>query len=162
MIFVTVGTQLPFDRLVGAMDRWAAANPTHHVIAQVGRTRTTFKNLEVRGTIDRSEFERLYREAAVIVSHAGMGSVLSAARIGARLVVMPRRADLGEHRDDHQIQTARRLLTLGLVSVAWSDVELSLEVERLLNSGLPPTQFVSTRGALVTALRDIVRSEILG
>ena len=37
MIFATVGTQLPFDRLIVALDQWAASSPDVEVFAQIGR-----------------------------------------------------------------------------------------------------------------------------
>ena len=36
MIFVTVGTQLPFDRLVKTVEKWALESQTHDVFAQTG------------------------------------------------------------------------------------------------------------------------------
>ncbi len=35
MIFVTVGAQMPFDRLVRSVDRWAAAEQRSNVFAQI-------------------------------------------------------------------------------------------------------------------------------
>ncbi len=35
MIFLTVGTQLPFDRLVAAVDAWAARQPGQEVFGQI-------------------------------------------------------------------------------------------------------------------------------
>jgi UDP-N-acetylglucosamine transferase subunit ALG13 len=55
------------------------------------------------------EFQARARNSSAIVSHAGIGSVLTAMEHGKPLVVMPRRADLREHRNDHQLATARWL-----------------------------------------------------
>ena len=36
MIFVTIGSMFPFDRLIRVMDGWAAANPGVETLAQIG------------------------------------------------------------------------------------------------------------------------------
>ena len=51
--------------------------------------------------------------ADAIIAHAGMGTILTALEMGKPLLVMPRRAELGEHRNDHQLATAMRFADLG-------------------------------------------------
>jgi UDP-N-acetylglucosamine transferase subunit ALG13 len=53
-----------------------------------------------------------------------MGSIITALEMGKPLVIMPRRAALGEHRNDHQIATARHLQKHKTVRVAWDENEL--------------------------------------
>jgi hypothetical protein len=68
------------------------------------------------------------------VAHAGMGTILSALELGTPVLVMPRRAALGEQRNDHQVATARRFKQLGGVGVAFDEHELMHrlgELERL-------------------------------
>src|SRR6185503_3524674 len=45
----------------------------------------------------------------LVVAHAGMGSVITAGEHGKPIVLLPRRAGLGEHTNDHQVDTARWL-----------------------------------------------------
>ena len=101
-IFVTVGTQLPFDRLVRAMDDWAASHPGHEVLAQTGDGAFVARAIATVRTLSREAFARAVAEADVVVAHAGIGSVLTALDAGKPVVLMPRRADLREHRNDHQ------------------------------------------------------------
>ena len=130
MIFVTVGTQLPFDRLVTAVDRWAGhAQPVSHVFAQIGPTDLQPSHIEWRDFIGPPECQRRMREADVIVAHAGMGTILSALELGKPLVVMPRRAALGEHRNEHQLATARWLAESGGVNVAFDERELAHKLD---------------------------------
>ncbi|HEY6965459.1 MAG TPA: glycosyltransferase [Erythrobacter sp.] len=108
MIIVTVGMQLGFDRLIAAMDELA---PTlgMPVVAQTGKGTYRPAHMEARPKIAPAEFERLVGEAKLIVAHAGIGTVLTAARCKKPILLMPRRADLGEHRNDHQLATVRKL-----------------------------------------------------
>ena len=59
-----------------------------------------------------------------MVAHAGTGSILTALDKGVPVIVFPRDDRYGEHRDDHQKQTARQMERMGLVSVAWTESEL--------------------------------------
>lgn len=108
MILVTTGTQLPFPRLVAAMDR-LAPGLGERVVAQVGPDAGEYTNLETHARLDPETFEALFREARLVVAHAGIGTVLAACRHGKPLILMPRRHSLGEHRNDHQMATAEAL-----------------------------------------------------
>lgn len=123
MILVTVGMQLGFDRLIAAMDR-IAPGLGMPVIAQTGRGSYQAQNMEVRPSITPAEFEQLVRQARLIVSHAGIGTVLTASRCDRPVVLMPRRAELGEHRNDHQMATVRSLGARPGILVAMDESEL--------------------------------------
>lgn len=124
MIFVTVGTDLPFDRLVQAVNCWAKENARSDVFAQTGRSGSKPDFIESAEFLEPTEFTKRFKRADLIVGHAGMGTILSALRFGKPALVMPRRADLGEQRNDHQMATARRLAALGKVNVAFDEAEL--------------------------------------
>lgn len=156
MIFVAVGTQAPFDRLIEAMDRWASVHSERRVLAQVGNSRAATRAIDTRRWMGTREFEDAMRNAELVITHAGMGTILNALRLEVPLLIMPRQARLGEHRDDHQQSTARRLEELGVVPVAWSESELDGQIELLLQGAFHRTRTVSTRDALVAAVRRSV------
>ncbi|MBI1402051.1 MAG: glucuronosyltransferase [Porphyrobacter sp.] len=108
MIIVTVGMQLGFDRLIAAVDALAPGLGMP-VIAQTGKGSYRPQHMEARASIAPAEFEALVGEARLIVAHAGIGTVLTAARCRKPIVLVPRRAELGEHRNDHQLATVRKL-----------------------------------------------------
>jgi UDP-N-acetylglucosamine transferase subunit ALG13 len=78
----------------------------------------------------RAQHERLVCEASLVVGHAGVGTILMCARQGKRAVVMPRRADHGEQANDHQVELAERLASLGLVFVARDAADLTVHLKR--------------------------------
>jgi UDP-N-acetylglucosamine transferase subunit ALG13 len=131
MIFVTVGTELPFNRLVQAVDEWAFLAGRNDVFAQIGETDWKPKHIQFSQFIDPREFTERLVSASRIVAHAGMGSILTALNYGKPILVMPRSAALQEHRNDHQLATARRLLQMGRISVAFDEQELRRKLERL-------------------------------
>lgn len=109
MIFLTVGTQLPFDRLTRAVDEWAARHPDVKVFGQIGHGSYQPQHMQFRAFISPKESEQQIDAAEIIIAHAGMGSIITALQHQKPIVVVPRRSDLGEHRNDHQVATVRRL-----------------------------------------------------
>ena len=81
MIFVTVGTQLPFDRMIRSIDEWVGRNGRggEEVFAQIGPSTYKPKHLQYAPFITADDFQRHTRAARVIVAHAGMGSIITAA-----------------------------------------------------------------------------------
>lgn len=127
MIVVTVGMQLGFNRLIAAMDGLAPGLGMP-VVAQTGKGTYVPRNMEARVKIAPAEFETLVGEARLIVAHAGIGTVLTAARCGKPILLMPRRADFGEHRNDHQLATVRKLAGRPGILVAMDETELPARI----------------------------------
>ncbi len=158
MIFVTVGTDLPFNRLVRVVDEWAGANGRTDVFAQIGETDWQPAHIGWSKFLQPPEFAQKFSEAEVIVAHAGMGTILSALQYEKPILVMPRRASLGEQRNEHQLATARRLSELGKINVAMDEQELRAMLDNL--ALLRPREKIGPYASesLVTALRDFIAS----
>ncbi len=124
MIFVTVGTDAPFNRLIQAVDRWVGETGRTDVFAQIGEGGWEPKYIPFSPFLEPPEFTARFNSATLIVSHAGMGTILSALRYGKPILVMPRRASLGEQRNEHQLATAKHLSQMGKISVALDEQEL--------------------------------------
>ncbi|MCK5831588.1 MAG: glycosyl transferase family 28 [Methylococcales bacterium] len=129
MILVTVGTQLPFSRLIAAMDH-ITDSLEEKVIAQIGSQSEKPLHMETVAELTPVEFEKYMSNARVIVSHVGGGTILTAQRLKKPLIVFPRQAKLLEHRNDHQLDTARNLDSLKGIYVAWTEVQLEELVQR--------------------------------
>jgi UDP-N-acetylglucosamine--N-acetylmuramyl-(pentapeptide) pyrophosphoryl-undecaprenol N-acetylglucosamine transferase len=114
-IFVTLGTIRPYtmERLVSTVQGLLREGDS--VTWQLGATPDIGLPGRVRDYMSAKEFEAECREADVVVTHAGVGSLLALLDMGKRPVVMTRRKDLREHVDDHQCQVARELATRGLI-----------------------------------------------
>lgn len=162
-LFLTVGSQMPFDRLTAAVAAWARSAPEHHVVAQVGRTELSTGQLEGlhwRELMSPSDYARQCAAADLIVAHAGMGSVLTAMETGRHLLMMPRRGALRETRNDHQVATALRLRGQPGLHVAMEPDELAPALNRLCAQAvgtLTPRRALSTqRLALIDHLRGVI------
>jgi UDP-N-acetylglucosamine transferase subunit ALG13 len=82
-----------------------------------------------RAQVPISELRQAMSEADVVVSHAGVGSALTAMQAGRRALYVPRRCAYGEHVDDHQVGMAQELQSRDLVvareacDVTFADLE---------------------------------------
>lgn len=156
MIFLTVGTQLSFDRLVQAVDTWAAREGRDDVLAQIGPTTFQPKALKSSQFLAPEAFDKCCRNAQLIIAHAGMGSIISAIEFGLPIIVMPRLARLGEHRSDHQVATANEFRHHDGVWVA-DDVD---SIFRLLARVNELTSYGKTSSSaseeLICAIRDFI------
>jgi UDP-N-acetylglucosamine transferase subunit ALG13 len=159
MIFVTVGTELPFDRLIGVVDAWAGRAGRSDVFAQIGDSYQRPLNISYKTFIEPAEFARRFAEATIIVAHAGMGTILSALQYQKPIVVMPRRAALQEHRNEHQLATARRLAALGKITVAFDEAELAQTLDRLGELKAQERIGAYASEGLITALREFIDAE---
>jgi UDP-N-acetylglucosamine transferase subunit ALG13 len=131
-----VGTQLPFDRLIRALDDWAGAHAETEVFAQIGRGGREPTCMQWSYDLDPREFRRRLEACDTIVAHAGMGTIISGIELGKRVIVMPRRAALGEHRNEHQLATVERLRHLqGLEVVQDADALAAALAQRSLRRG---------------------------
>lgn len=160
MIFVTVGSDLPFDRLVKAVDGWAGAAGRHDVFAQIGKTSYRPTHIAFENFLEPPEFQRRMSEARVVVAHAGMGTILTALQLEKPILVVPRRLDLREVRNDHQTATCRHLAARGLVRVALDEHELVAalgDLERFPPASRIPPQaeerLITTLRTFITAVR---------
>jgi len=132
VIFVTIGSMFPFDRLIQKMDEWAAETKRDDVFAQIGNGKYQPKHMGFVRRFSQSDFSEMVTKSRVVVAHAGMGTVISAGCAGRPLVVLPRIERWGEHTTDHQIATANWLKSKPGIIVADMDTELPNAIEQAL------------------------------
>lgn len=132
MIFLTVGTQFSFDRLVRAVDEAVEQGVIDdQVIAQIGENAWQPRCLEAVATMTKNDFDDTYRRAEVVISHAGMGSITQALEQNKPLLVMPRRKCYGEVVNDHQVDIAEKFAALGHLLMALEAGDIAREYHRL-------------------------------
>ena len=124
MIFVTVGSSTPFDRLIAAVDGWAGIRCHTDVIAQIGNSQYKPKYIQVVSSLEPTEFRNRVENAKFVVAHAGMGSIITALELGKPIIIMPRREHLQETRNDHQFATANQFMNRSGVLVALDEYQL--------------------------------------
>lgn len=154
MIFVTVGMQLPFDRLIRAVDE-IAPEVGEEIIAQTQRSVYMPRHIKTIDYLSSIEYSDLMRRARLIISHAGAGTIISALMLKKPIIIMPRRVSLGEHRSDHQMEFSKRMNELHYVHVAYDDRQLQALV---LDSRIRYLKELGTTGlySLISSLRNFI------
>lgn len=166
MIFFTIGTHEPFDRMVKAVDQWAASSGAH-VFGQIPEPRPDGyrpRHFPVVARLAPADYDAKVRQAAFLVAHAGMGSIITALQHGKPILIMPRRGHLRETRNDHQWATANRLRGTPGITVAADETDLPALLDRLhAEGGTSPTPISPWASpALVDALRAFIHAPAAG
>lgn len=159
MIFVTVGTQAPFDRLVRTVDQWAADHHEEPVFAQIGETALRPSHIQHQSTLSPDEFNDRLTNADAVVAHAGIGTITRALEVGKPVLVMPRRAELREHRNDHQIDTVRHLGERAPIHIAYDEGELLRKLNGIKDHR-PDRKNGDSAAALIRRLRTFTQETI--
>jgi beta-1,4-N-acetylglucosaminyltransferase len=125
--FVTAGssTKYPFRRLIDLVLDTHAALPQPVLIQSAespGPLPTSVSSVRM---LTHEDFLQRLAAAQLLICHAGAGTIIEALRLGVPAVVMPRRPDLGEIADEHQLELAAALSALGLIRVAEDSSSLS-------------------------------------
>jgi UDP-N-acetylglucosamine transferase subunit ALG13 len=154
MIFATVGSAEPFERLMEALCELPA---TEELVIQSGASRTKPANALCVPFMSFDDVAAHIASARVVIAHAGVGTVMTVLQHGKRPLVVPRLANLGEAVDDHQTAFARRLDDQGLVTLVEDAAELASLVNRPIAG--PPRRLRST--PLEQELRRVVQ-EVVG
>ena len=165
LVFVTVGTDHhPFGRLVRWIDTWASERDAR-VIAQYG-TAAPPQHVDGSALLRAEELTRLMARASVVVCHGGPGTIAAARDAGHVPIVVPRRPDLGEHVDDHQLRFVARLAAAGAVHAPSTEAELRELLDRatLDPSGFrrPPDDDDGTSAASVSRFGTLVDELLSG
>lgn len=116
-IFVSVGTQLPFERLLSMVER-VVNSSKYDVVYQISESHFSSEYGKVYKYLEPEEYNYYFDWCDLFISHAGMGSIITAFDKGKNIIICPRRFDLGEHRNDHQLATVDRFKSYSLVRVA--------------------------------------------
>ncbi|MES9692915.1 glycosyltransferase [Bacillus toyonensis] len=111
MIFVTVGThEQQFNRLVKGMDELILDNVImEKVFIQKGYSNYDPEFCESKGLMDYDEMINKTKEASIVITHGGPGSIMLALSMGKIPIVFPRNPEYEEHVDNHQILFTKRL-----------------------------------------------------
>lgn len=108
MIFVILGTQkFQLNRLLMQIDACVKDGLIEEeVIAQIGNSCYEPKNFSYFRFLGKSEFDSYIQRARIVITHSGVGSILSALHAKKPTIVFPRLEKYKEHVDNHQLQIA--------------------------------------------------------
>ena len=106
MILVTLGTQdKPFPRILKALET-AKQNGLieDEILVQAGFTHYTSDVLKIKDYYSQTALDDLRQKADIIITHAGVGSILDSLKYHKKVIGVARLEKYGEHANDHQYE----------------------------------------------------------
>ena len=117
MILVTLGTQdKSFKRLLDAIQREIDnGNIKDRVVVQAGCTKFESKDMEIFDLIDRDKFSELIKDCDLLITHGGVGSILTGLKNNKKVITAPRLKEYKEHTNNHQLEIIEKFASKGLI-----------------------------------------------
>lgn len=104
MILVLLGTQNnSFRRLLEEIEKNIKDGTIkEEVIVQAGYTKFQSYKMRIVDLISKEQLEQFQDEANLIITHGGVGSIVSSLKRGKKVIAVPRMHEYGEHVNNHQ------------------------------------------------------------
>ncbi len=156
MIFVTVGTQdVNFDRLLNAVQKEVKkGNIKEEVIVQSGNSKFTSDVMKVSNFFSPSEYKELIKKSSLVITHAGVGTIIDAVNANKVVIASPRLAKYKEATNDHQLQIIKKFSDMGYI-IPLKDPN---KLENALKEAtiFKPKKYVSNTENMVKLIEDFI------
>ena len=156
MILVLLGTQdNSFHRLLDKIQELIDKKVIKEkVVVQAGRTKFASKDMEIFSLMSQDKLRDLMEKADLIITHGGVGSIVTSLKMGKKVIAVPRLSSFGEHVNDHQIQIVDSFDKQGfLIGVVELD-ELGKAIEKAKT--FKPNKFVSQTDNMIKIIEDFI------
>ena len=156
MILVLLGTQdNSFHRLLDKIQELIDKKVIKEkVVVQAGRTKYESKDMEIFSLMPQDKLRDLMEKADLIITHGGVGSIVTSLKMGKKVIAVPRLSSFGEHVNDHQIQIVDSFDKQGfLIGVVELD-ELEKAIEK--SKTFKPNKFISQTENMIKIIEDFI------
>lgn len=156
MILVILGTQdKDFSRLLKAVDKEIEKGTIKDkVIVQAGQTKYKSDNMEIFDLVEGPKFEKLIDEADIIITHGGVGSILSGIKKNKKIIAAARLSKYKEHHNDHQKQIIEEFVKEGYILELTNFNDLGSLIKKIKN--FKPKKFVSNTKNMVKLIENYI------
>lgn len=158
MILVMLGTQNnSFHRLLEEIDNLIEKNVIdEEVIVQAGYTKYESKNMKIFELISQDELSKLQEKADLIITHGGVGSIISSLKKGKKVIAVPRLHEYQEHVNNHQKEIVETFNEKGYI-IGVQDVN---ELEEALKEvkGFRPQKYQSSNQKMLKIIEEFIET----
>lgn len=156
MILVLLGTQQnDFSRLLKEIDILIKENVIkEEVIAQVGSTKYKTENIKQFTLIDKEQIDKLKKQANYIITHGGVGSIVSSLKLNKKIIAVPRLKEYNEHVNDHQIQIVQNFSKNGYIIGVLEIKKLKYAVEKI--ETFVPKKYISNTENMIKLIETYI------
>lgn len=158
MILVLLGTQKnEFNRLLEAIEKNIIdGNIKEKVIVQAGCTKYTCKFMEIFDLIPKEDIEELKKKARIIITHGGVGSILSCVKLDKKVIAVPRLLKYNEHVNDHQKQLVEKFDKKGYI-IGLEDLEKLPEALKNIEKFIPK-KYISNTNNFINIIENYINN----
>ena len=112
------------------------------------------ENMKIFDMIPSDEYENYIKEASLIITHGGAGSIIQSIRLGKKVIAVPRLQKYGEHVNDHQIEIIKAFSNRGYIIGINEVCELK---EAVLNAEkFNPNEFKGNSEKMIKVISDFI------
>ena len=156
MILVLLGTQNnSFHRLLEEVQRNIDKGIIKEdVIVQKGYTKFESKDMTLYDEVSIEEFKKLIERADIIITHGGVGSIITAITMGKKVIAIPRLKKYREHVNDHQLDIIQSFNELGYIIGLNSVEELEQALKQIENFN--PKKYKQNTGKIVSIIENFI------
>ena len=156
MILVTLGTQdKQFKRLLDSIqEQINIGNIKEKVVVQAGYTKYESNDMEIFNLIEREKFSKLISECDLLITHGGVGSIITGLQNNKKVIVAPRLAKYNEHMNDHQLQITENFSNAGYIMKYCENDNLG-EILKKINK-FKPKKFKSNTDNFIKLISDYI------
>ena len=159
MILVTLGTQdKDFSRLLKTLDKQIEkGNIKDKVVVQSGNTKYESTNMEIFDFVSNRKLEELMKDSRLIITHGGVGSILTALKHNKKVIAAPRLSKYREHQNDHQKQIVREFSDQGYILELkdFNKIEKVLEKSKKFR----PKKYSSNTKNMLKLIEDYIETD---
>jgi UDP-N-acetylglucosamine transferase subunit ALG13 len=156
MILVTLGTQdKDFSRLLKAVEKQIKkGNIKDRVVAQIGTTKYSSELIETFDLIPLDQFDALMNECDILITHGGVGSILTGLKNNKKVIAAARLAKYKEHVNDHQLQIINKFVHEGYILELKDFDKLDKVLKKV--PGFKPKAYKSNNENFVKLIEDYI------
>ncbi len=156
MIFVTLGTQdKSFVRLLDVIQKEIDnGNIKEKVIVQAGYTKYESKDMEIYDLLDRDKFSDIMGKCDLLITHGGVGSILTGLKNNKKVIVVPRLFKYKEHMNDHQLQITDKFAKKGYIIPLYESDDLGKILKSIKN--FKPNKYESNTNNMIGIIEKFI------
>lgn len=156
MIFVTLGTQdKVFTRLLKDIESEIDnGNIKEKVIVQAGFTKYESEKMQIFDLLPKEDFDKYINECDLLITHGGVGSILTGLKHNKKVIAAPRLAKYNEHMNDHQKQIIERFSSDGYI-LAYNEGDKLSDVLAMVKE-FKPKKYISNTDKFMKIIKDFI------
>lgn len=161
MILVLLGTQNnSFHRLLEEIEENINnGNITDKVVVQAGFTKYESDKMKMFDMIPQEELHNLIKESDLVITHGGVGSIMSAVKMGKKVIAVPRLKKYAEHVNDHQLEIINTFKKQGII-IGINDVkelpQALIDVKKFSGTGTKSPQ----ENKIIQLIDDFIQNDM--